>query len=120
MKTKLITLLLVTFFNLNLVFADGPTCSVHNHTERLKEIKSEITKYLISSAEVKRGYSYKFPKTKKVRSFIDSFIKRESKCCNFLEFRIVEGTNKLTLYIEGSKGAKNFIRNNLGNLRVIK
>ena len=111
MKTKQLILLLIIFLNISAVLAESQSCSVHNHTKRLTLMKSSFSKYLISHTELERGYSFKFTKSNKSRLVINSFVKSETKCCNFLKLKVFEENNELILTIKGNNQAKLFIGN---------
>jgi len=94
-------------FTLSTVIAAPQSCNLHNHTQRLQELKSSLAMHLISANETNNGYDFKFPNNIKVRKFLSKYIKTEKECCSFLELTLLETSTNLILSIEGNAQENN-------------
>ncbi len=89
-------------------------------TSELRQRKETVIKSLknqiLVKKELKNGYSYKFVGTDKMVDELTEFIKTERECCDFFIFNLSISGDKseALLEITGPKGAKDFIKTELG------
>ncbi len=78
----------------------------------IKSLKSQI----LQKKELANGYSYHFVGTDKMVDELTEFVKTERACCDFFVFNLSISGDKsdARLEITGPKGAKDFIKTELG------
>ena len=78
----------------------------------IKGLKSQI----LTKKEMKYAYSYKFAGKDKMVDELAEFIKAERACCDFFIFNLSIRGDKSEAWLEitGPKGAKDFIKTELG------
>jgi hypothetical protein len=79
--------------------------------ERKATVLASLKKKVIEKKELKNGFVYKFENTKSIEDELNSFVKDEKECCDFLSFKITQSSDKkeTLLEISGPEGAKDFI-----------
>lgn len=66
---------------------------------------------MIEKKELKNGFAYKFTHTDNTIAELNSFVKDEKECCDFLSFKISTGADKKIVWLEisGADGVKEFL-----------
>lgn len=84
--------------------------------ERKAKAIAEMKKHVKQVKELKDGYAYRFAGTDEMLDQLMEFIKTERQCCGFFTFRlaIAEENEDVWLELTGPKGAKEFLKNELG------
>lgn len=78
--------------------------------KRKATVIAELKALLITRQELPNGYRYEFTSTDKNLDMLNSFIKTERMCCDFLIFQVTVEENKATLAITGPEGTKAFLQ----------
>jgi len=83
---------------------------------RKATVLAALKKEVIESTELASGYSYKFKGDDGMIDLLFEFIKTERQCCDFFTFAftIQKESSFSFLEITGPKGAKDFIKTELG------
>jgi hypothetical protein len=128
---SLVTLLFTRFGhhdNKSRMTCTDPSCQLAtNHTlactlttaemrQRKSTVIANLQKEMIEKKELKDGYSFRFKGTDEMVDELSSFIKTERECCSFFTFTLSVAGDKSSACLEltGPKGAKDFIKNELG------
>ena len=82
--------------------------------KRRVEVIASIKGKIGEKLELDNGYKYIFEGTDQVIDELISFIKTERQCCEFFNFDVHFADNDISLSISGPKGAKEFIKTEMG------
>lgn len=80
--------------------------------QRKKTVIAELKNEVLEKTETERGFKYKFNGSDKMLDLLNSFIKTERLCCDFLVFNITASSDSSFTWLElsGPEGAKDFIK----------
>jgi hypothetical protein len=83
--------------------------------KRKEEVISKLKALVLEKKELPDGYAYKFDGTDEILDSLTAFIKSERLCCDFFDFMLLVSNDAVAwLEITGEKGAKEFIKTELG------
>ena len=103
---------------MNTVNVDKPiTCKLTSPElkKRKQEVISKLKQLVLERREFNDGFAYKFEGTDEILDSLTAFIKSERMCCDFFDFKLIV-SNDSTVWLEmsGARGAKDFIKSELG------
>jgi hypothetical protein len=84
--------------------------------ERKATVLASLKKQIKEKKELKHGFAYRFEGSDSIVDELTEFIKTERNCCDFFIFNLSISGDKSEAWLEitGPKGAKDFIKNELG------
>jgi hypothetical protein len=80
--------------------------------QRKKTVVAELKNRVLEKIETDSGFKYKFDGSDKMLDLLNSFIKTERLCCDFLVFTLTasDEENFAWLELSGPEGVKDFIK----------
>jgi hypothetical protein len=83
--------------------------------ERKATVLASLKKQVVEKKELDNGFAYKFTNSQAILDELNSFVKDEKECCDFLSFEITTSPDKKEtwLKISGADGVKDFLTSEL-------
>lgn len=83
--------------------------------QRKKKIIAALKSQGLEKVETNCGYKYKFEGSDEMLDLLNSFIKTERICCDFLVFTLTVSNDTKFIWLElsGSEGTKDFIKHEI-------
>jgi hypothetical protein len=69
---------------------------------------------VLERKELENGFSYKFEGKDEILDKLNNFVKTERMCCDFFIFQITVEEQTAVMNITGPKGAKEFLKEEVG------
>jgi hypothetical protein len=83
--------------------------------KRKATVLASLKNKVVEKKELENGFAYKFTHTDNTVAELNSFVKDEKECCEFLNFKILTSVNKKNVWLEisGADGVKKFLTSEL-------
>ncbi len=83
--------------------------------QRKATVLASLKNKVVEKKELKNGFAYKFTLTDNAVAELNSFVKDEKECCDFLNFKISTSLDKKNVWlkISGAEGVKKFLTSEL-------